>query len=99
MRNRLEFTERYREEVDPSKVEEAENLKLPIPLGEIKYRRIYIRLEDIFAPKEVPGLKKHCHLEFKDGSHITVKGSYDEICILIDDAEQPDEEEKPESEE
>ena len=84
---RIEFTERV-SQVDPYEVEKAEDAGLPPPVPTTFYRRIYVRLGEIFAPKELPGKKKHCAIEFYDGTTITVKGSYDEICTLIEDRER-----------
>ena len=55
------------------------------------YRRVYVRLSDIFAPKEIPGKKSHCLIEFYDGCTMIVKGNYDDICIQINDLEKDEE--------
>lgn len=89
---RIEFTERFVIPPDDEEVERCNNLKLDAPKGEVVYRRIYVRLEDIFAPMEVPGKKSYCELEFTSGYSIFVKGSYDDICQKIDDRKQMDEE-------
>ena len=85
MSKRIEFIERYfhtTEEV----VEKANNMGIE-PEGEWKRRRIYVRLEDIFMPKEIPGKKNHCAIEFYDGTSIIIKGNFDTVCNLIDDRE------------
>jgi hypothetical protein len=84
---RIELTERVVIPPDQEDVEYADNLKLPKPKAEVKYRRIFPRVDDIFAPMEVPGITKYCEIEFTDGSSVFVKGSYDEICILLNDRE------------
>ncbi len=85
MSNRIEFIEVYFFISDEDR-QKAEDMNLPIE-KERKMRRIYVNLFDIFAPKEIPGKKSHCELEFKDGTTIIVKGSYDTICQQIDDRE------------
>lgn len=87
---RIEFQERYLDMSD-DEIESAKNLKQPL---DYKYRRVYPSLCEIFMPKELPGKSKHCIIEFYDGGKIVVKGSYDEVCNLIDFREnQFDEEE------
>lgn len=81
---RIEFMERFIP-LDDEELETYRNLKKSIPY---EYRRIYVRLTDIFAPKEIPNKKMHCQVEMYDGSTITVKGSYDTICQAIDDREK-----------
>jgi hypothetical protein len=81
---RIEVTEKF----CPLTEEEQEtqrNLKQPITY---EYRRIYLRLTDIFAPKEIPNKKTICQIELYDGTIMTVKGSYDDICDLIDEREK-----------
>jgi hypothetical protein len=82
---RIEFTERYVIPPNDEDVDTAKNLCLPVPKGEVKYRRIYPRLRDILMPREVVGKTSYCELEFVDGSIIDIKGSFDDISILIDD--------------
>lgn len=88
---RIEFTERFMP-MDGDELETFRNLhpneKLPY-----KYRRTYIKLSDIFAPKEIPGYKSHCQIEMYDGYIMVVKGDYDTICNAIDDREKLLEEE------
>lgn len=84
---RIEFTERFYEPYTEDEIEASEKSALPLPKREAKYRRVYLRLNDIFAPKEMPGKKAHCEIETYDGTVIVVKGSYDTICQLIDDRE------------
>ena len=86
MRNRIEFIERYRENTE-EEIRQSEEGNLPLPLGKLKYRRIYVRLTDIFCPKEIPESKKCCEIEFMDGSVIVVRENYDDVCIKLDDAE------------
>jgi hypothetical protein len=82
---RIEFTERYVIPPNDEDVDTAKNLGLPVPKSEVKYRRIYPRLRDILMPREVVGKTSYCELEFVDGSIIDIKGSFDDISILIDD--------------
>jgi hypothetical protein len=89
---RIEFTERYVIPPDENEVDRCINLKLEVPEGEVLYRRVYVRLSDIFAPMEVPGEESYCELEFTSGYSIFVQGSYDDICQKIDDRKQMDEE-------
>jgi hypothetical protein len=85
MTKRIEFTERFFH-VTEEAMEKADSMNIP-PEGEYKYRRVNVPLYDIFAPKEIPGKKSHCMIEFYDGTSIIVKGSYDSVCQLIDDRE------------
>jgi hypothetical protein len=80
---RIEFTERFME-YDDEEIDKAEKMGLPPPKGKAAHRRIYPRMTDIFAPKEIPGQTKYCQIEFYDGTAITVKGNYDLIAQLID---------------
>lgn len=81
---RIELTERF---VDLSEedIESYNNLKKALPYT---YRLVYPRLTDICMPKQLPGKKNHCEIEFYDGSVIIVKGSYSDICDLIDEREK-----------
>lgn len=81
---RIEFQERFIP-LDEEEIESYRNLKKKIPY---EYRRVYLRITDIFAPKEIPGKKEHCLIELYDGSTIIVKGNYDTICLSIDDREK-----------
>jgi hypothetical protein len=82
---RIEFTERYVIPPNDEDVDTAKNLGLPVPKGEVKYRRIYPRLADVFMPREIAGKTSYCEIEFYDGAILTVKGSFDQVAILIDD--------------
>ena len=82
---RIEFTERFFYSTE-EELRKAEDMNIPAE-GEYKYRRINVPLTDIFAPKEIPGKKSHCQVEFYDGTTITVKGSYDVIAQYIDERE------------
>lgn len=83
---RIEFTERYLDDLPTDEeIETAKNLKLAIPEGKMKYRRVYPRLEHIDYPRELTGVKTHCELLFMDGSTMVVKGAYDDICMKIDE--------------
>jgi hypothetical protein len=94
---RIELTERYVIEPDEDEVETAKNLGLPIPEGKVKFRRIFPRVEDIHTPREIPGIKSYCEIEYVDGVVIRVKGSYDEIAILINDRENMEEDKEEEA--
>jgi hypothetical protein len=83
---RIEFTERYIE-YDQDEIEKAESMGLERPKGTAKYRRVYVRLDDIFAPKEIPGKPKYCQIEFYDGTHIIIKGDFVTVTQQIDDRE------------
>lgn len=89
---RIEFQERFLDMTD-EEIEQANNLKQKL---EFKYRRIYPKLVMIDYPAELPGKKSHCRLFFIDGTSIIIKGSYDDICNLIDDRERQDNEDLPE---
>lgn len=80
---RIEFTERFIDMTD-DEIESAKNMKVPL---EYKYRRVYVRLGDISHPAELPGKKSHCKIVFYDYSEMIVKGSYDDMCNLIDKRE------------
>ncbi len=83
---RIEFTERYIE-YDEEEIEKAESMGLEKPKGAVKYRRVYVPLADIFAPKEIPGKPKYCQIEFRDGSFIIIKGDFTTVTQQIDDRE------------
>lgn len=85
MGKRIEFIERFYE-ITEEQQEAAEKMGTPVDRV-AKYRRVYVNLLDIFAPKELPGKKAHSQIEFYDGCTIIVKGSYDTICQQIDDRE------------
>jgi hypothetical protein len=87
---RIEFTERYLVPHTEEQLDEADRANLPLPPREAKYRRIYMKLKDVFAVKEWTGKKNHCYIETEMGDMIPVKGSYDEICQLVDDREAQD---------
>jgi hypothetical protein len=88
---RIELVERFLD-ITQAKIDECEKMGLPVP-ETYSYRRIYVRLADIFAPKEIPGKKSHCLIEFYDCSTMIVKGKYDDICITINDLENSEIEE------
>jgi hypothetical protein len=85
---RIEFLERFFYSTEEA-IRKADDMNIEVD-GEYKYRRVNVRLYDIFAPKEIPGKKSHCQIEFYDGTIITVKGSYDTIVQQIDDREAQD---------
>lgn len=84
MNLRIEFTERFIDMTD-DEIESSHNLKQPL---KFKYRLIYPRLSDIFSPRQIPDKKNHCEIEYFDGSIVVVKGSYQDICLLIDEREK-----------
>ena len=90
MCTRIELRERFLD-VPPEKLEEYDRMNMPYPKDAYSYRRVYVRLSDIFAPKEIPGKKSHCLIEFYDGCTMIVKGNYDDICIQINDLEKDEE--------
>jgi hypothetical protein len=61
-----------------------------------EYRRIYPLLYTVDYPKEIPGNTKECLIQFTDLSQTIVKGSYEDVCILIDDRELIDRATMPE---
>jgi hypothetical protein len=81
---RIEFTERFIN-LSEEDIESYENLKKELPYS---YRLVYPRLSDICMPRQIPGKKNHCEIEFYDGSMIIVKGSYNDICNQIDEREK-----------
>lgn len=84
---RIEFTERYYDPYTEEELDHYADMNLPLPKREPKFRRIYLRIDDVFAPKEIPGKKSYCHIETNMGDMIIVKGGYDDICQQIDDFE------------
>ena len=89
MSERIELRERFLD-ITPEKMDEYERMNVPIPKDSYSYRRVSVRLHDIFAPKEIPGKKSHCLIEFYDGSTMIVKENYDDLLIRINDIENAD---------
>jgi hypothetical protein len=89
---RIEFIERFSEPYTEEELDANERMNIPLPKQEVKYRRVYIRMDDIFAPKEIPGSKKCCMLELYDGTTLVLKEAYDDVCNKIDDREKQDDE-------
>jgi hypothetical protein len=85
---RIEFTQRYLKEED--RVLYEDQLNMPVPESSYKYRRIYPLLLEVAYPMEIPGDKEHCEILFRDDVVITVKGSFCDIALLIDDREKQD---------
>lgn len=81
---RIQFNERF-VDLSDEEMESFKNLGKPLPHS---YRLIYPRLSDIFQPRQMPGKKSHCEIEYYDGTVIVVKGSYDDVCNLIDEREK-----------
>lgn len=87
---RIEFIERVIEDADEEEIDRLRNLHLPEPKVKAFNRRIYLRLNDIFAPKEIPDKKNRCFLECFDGTILLLAENYDTVCIRLDDAENKD---------
>jgi hypothetical protein len=47
---RIEFIERFSEPYTEEELDANERMNIPLPKQEVKYRRVYIRMDDIFAP-------------------------------------------------
>lgn len=87
---RIELYEKiidYSDEFTQEQIEYyVEDLGIRLP-KKIKYRRIYPLVKDIFRVKEIPRVKDECIIEFYGEIETVVKGSYDEISVLINDVE------------
>jgi hypothetical protein len=84
---RIMFTERYYEPYTDEEIEASEDLGMPLPKRKAQYRRVYVPLHSIFAPKELQSTEKFTLIEFNDESTMIVKGGFEEVCQQIDDRE------------
>lgn len=90
MRVRMELYEKYVTTPDED-IDKADRMGMTIDLS-FGYRRINVLLKDIFYPREIEGNDEECIIVFKgrfggEGTSIIVKGSYDDICIQLNDIE------------
>jgi hypothetical protein len=86
MGQRIEFQERFLN-LTEQEIDKRDAIAMPYTKDDYSYRRVLVRLADIFAPKEMPGKNSHCLIEFYDQSTMIVKGKYDDICNKINDLE------------
>lgn len=85
---RLEFTEYFPERISEDVLEDYDNMGIKPPKPQWNYRRVYLRMDDLSHPREIPGEKEHCEIVFYNEEFITVLGSYDAIALLIEDRER-----------
>jgi hypothetical protein len=90
MRARIELYEKYVTNSE-DEIEEYDRMGLELKLT-FGYRRINVLLKDIFYPREIDGNNQESIIVFKgrwggEGTSIIVKGSYDDICIQLNDIE------------
>lgn len=84
---RIQFTERYAKEISEQDLDYCDKNGLDYPEPEYDYRLVSIQLTDIFAIKQMPGKKRHCHIETYDDRLLTVKGSYEDVLQFVTDRE------------
>lgn len=87
---RIELYEKYLsnwEEVDDLQERKGFSRKEAMKAAEYKYRRTYPRICEIDRLIEIVGNKRECKVRFFNGSTITVRSNYDDLCIRINDME------------
>lgn len=87
---RIELQERYLanwDEVDDLQERKGLSRKEAMRSAEFRYRRTYPKISEIDRPIEIQGNKKECKVKFFAGYTITVRISYDDLCIKLNDLE------------
>jgi hypothetical protein len=91
---RIEFMERF-VDLTPEEMAKYDTMNTPYPKDCYSYRRVSMKLADVFGVKEMPRWKAHCIIEFYpevDREDMTVKGSYDTVLQFLEDRAKMEEE-------